>query len=61
MSIIRFGPEGNERPGLLKKDRIVDLRRLFPGIPDVGETFFTEGWLEKLTSVDAPGEKMDVR
>lgn len=57
MRIVRFGPAGQERPGLLTDGRIVDLRALFPEIPDVGEAFFAEGWLEKLRLVDAPGEK----
>ncbi len=61
MRIIRFGPVGDERPGLLKGDRIVDLRGLFPEIPDVGEAFFSGAWLKKLASVEADGEKMDVR
>jgi len=61
MRIVRFGPMGQERPGLLRGDRIVDLRALFPEMPDVGEEFFSGGWLEKLRGVDAPGEKMDVR
>ena len=61
MRIVRFGPQGQERPGLLRGDGIVDLRALFPDIPDVGEAFFTDGWLEKLRTVDAPGEEMAVR
>lgn len=61
MKIVRFGPEGQERPGLLVGDRIVDLRAMFPEIPDVGEAFFAGGWLEKLRGIDASGKKMDVR
>jgi 2-keto-4-pentenoate hydratase/2-oxohepta-3-ene-1,7-dioic acid hydratase in catechol pathway len=45
----------------MKGDRIVDLRALFPEIPDVGAAFFTAGWPEKLAGLDAPGEEMDVR
>jgi 2-keto-4-pentenoate hydratase/2-oxohepta-3-ene-1,7-dioic acid hydratase in catechol pathway len=45
----------------MKGDRIVDLRAMFPEIPDVGEEFFTDGWPEKLRGVDAQGEKLDVR
>jgi 2-keto-4-pentenoate hydratase/2-oxohepta-3-ene-1,7-dioic acid hydratase in catechol pathway len=37
------------------------LRTLFPEIPDVGEAFFAEGWLEKIRAVDSPGEEMDAR
>ena len=61
MRIVRFGPAGQERPGLLKNERVVDLRKLYPEIPDVGEAFFDEGWPARLASVDLPGEKMDVR
>ncbi len=61
MRLIRFGEKGAERPGLLKDDRIVDLKGIFPEIPDICERFFREGWMEKAASVDAPGEKMDVR
>lgn len=61
MKLIRFGEKGNERPGLLREDSIVDLRAIFPDIPDICERFFREGWLEKAAQVDAPGEKMDVR
>ncbi len=61
MRLIRFGPRGEERPGLQKGDRVVDLREIFPNIPDIGEAFFRDGWLEKVAGVDAPGEKMDVR
>lgn len=61
MRLIRFGEAGNERPGLLNGDAIVDLRRLFPDIPDVTERFFAEGWLDRVRGVDKPGEKTDVR
>jgi 2-keto-4-pentenoate hydratase/2-oxohepta-3-ene-1,7-dioic acid hydratase in catechol pathway len=40
---------------------IVDLRALYPEIPDIGPTFFEQGWLEKLSRVDAPGQPLDVR
>lgn len=61
MRLIRFGEPGREKPGLMRDGRIVDLTRLFPGIPDVGQTFFEEGWLEKIAGVDVAGETMDVR
>ena len=62
MKLIRFGAKGKERPGLLNKNNtIVDLKRLFPEIPDIGEEFFRNGWLEKVSSVDDPGRQMDVR
>ena len=61
MKLIRFGEKGNEKPGLLKEDRIVDLRKIFPDIPDIGEAFFRQGWLDKVKDVTDPGEKIDVR
>lgn len=48
MRLIRFGPRGQERPGLMREDgRIVDLRRHFAPIPDIGRRFFEDGWLQK--------------
>ena len=61
MRLIRFGEKGNERPGLLKAGRIVDLRKHFPDIPDIGRPFFRDGWLTKVGRVTDPGIKMDVR
>ena len=61
MRLIRFGPMGREKPGLLKEGRIVDLRKMFPDIPDIGENFFREGWIEELGDLDDPGESLDVR
>lgn len=61
MKLIRFGQYGNEKPGLWKDNRIVDLKKIYPGIPDFDEEFFEEGWLEKVKQVTDVGEKMDVR
>jgi 2-keto-4-pentenoate hydratase/2-oxohepta-3-ene-1,7-dioic acid hydratase in catechol pathway len=61
MRVIRFGPRGLEKPGLWRDGRIVDLRRFFPEIPDVGEDFFRAGWLDRISRVDDPGVSMDVR
>jgi 2,4-diketo-3-deoxy-L-fuconate hydrolase len=61
VKLIRFGPEGQEKPGILVDDRIVDLRQIFPDIPDIGEAFFMEGWPEKISHIDDPGRTMDVR
>jgi 2-keto-4-pentenoate hydratase/2-oxohepta-3-ene-1,7-dioic acid hydratase in catechol pathway len=55
MRLIRFGPQGKEKPGLLQDGRVVDLRRHFPGMPDIGEAFFSSGWLEKLSGFSAEG------
>jgi 2,4-diketo-3-deoxy-L-fuconate hydrolase len=61
MRLIRFGPKGLERPGIEIEDRIVDLRRYFPDIPDIGDAFFRNGWLDKLAGLDAAGEPMTER
>jgi len=61
MRLIRFGDAGMEKPGLLKAGRIVDLRKHFPDIPDIGEDFFVGGWLKKTAALSAPGETMAVR
>jgi len=61
MRLIRFGPKAMERPGIELEGRIVDLRRYFPGIPDIGETFFRNGWLDKIAGLDAIGEPMTIR
>ena len=50
MRLVRFGPAGEERPGLLQQDRVVDLRSVFADIPDIGESFFRDGWLAKVSS-----------
>jgi 2-keto-4-pentenoate hydratase/2-oxohepta-3-ene-1,7-dioic acid hydratase in catechol pathway len=59
--LIRFGPRGRERPGIEVENRIVDLRQYYPGIPDIGETFFRDGWPATLAGLDAPGEPLTVR
>jgi 2,4-didehydro-3-deoxy-L-rhamnonate hydrolase len=61
MKLIRFGESGKEKPGLWRDGRIVDLTATYPGIPDIGEAFFREGWLKKVEKVDAIGEVMDIR
>jgi 2-keto-4-pentenoate hydratase/2-oxohepta-3-ene-1,7-dioic acid hydratase in catechol pathway len=61
MRLIRFGPLGGEKPGLWRAGRIVDLRAIFPDIPDVGEDFFRRGWLKKVAALEAPGTRMNVR
>lgn len=60
MKLIRFLVNNHIRPGLLKGERIVDLRRIYPDIPDVGETFFRQGWLEKIAGISDAGQSMDV-
>jgi 2-keto-4-pentenoate hydratase/2-oxohepta-3-ene-1,7-dioic acid hydratase in catechol pathway len=61
MKVIRFGTKGQERPGLWQADGVVDLRSFFPDIPDVDETFFKQGWLERLASLNVPGQPCNER
>jgi 2-keto-4-pentenoate hydratase/2-oxohepta-3-ene-1,7-dioic acid hydratase in catechol pathway len=61
MRLIRFGAVGFEKPGLWQEGKIVDLRVIFPEIPDLGEAFFKNGWLQRVARVEEPGIKMDVR
>ena len=61
MRLVRFGNPGDERPGLLQDDGIVDLRALFPEIPDIGERFFADDWLERLAGLNTAGRRMEVR
>jgi 2-keto-4-pentenoate hydratase/2-oxohepta-3-ene-1,7-dioic acid hydratase in catechol pathway len=61
MRLVRFGQKGNIKPGLWKDGNIVDLREIFPRIPDISETFFREGWLEKVAEVKNPGRNIEVR
>jgi 2,4-didehydro-3-deoxy-L-rhamnonate hydrolase len=61
MKLVRFGEKGKEKPGLYKDGNVVDLRKIFPEIPDIGERFFRENWLEKITGVDDPGQKIKDR
>lgn len=53
MRLVRFGPIGRERPGLVQNDKVVDLGSVFPDIPDIGERFFRDGWLAKISSISA--------
>ena len=61
MRLIRFGKKGSEKPGLWKDGRIVDLRDIYPEIPDIGDAFFRDGWLEKAAGIQEDGVEMDVR
>jgi len=61
MRLIRFGAVGQEKPGLWQAGKIVDLRAIFPKIPDISERFFEDGWLQRIEEVEDPGQKMDVR
>ncbi|MBN1932594.1 MAG: fumarylacetoacetate hydrolase family protein [Desulfobacterales bacterium] len=61
MQLIRFGEKGKERPGLWKDGRIVDLKAIIPEIPDIGEKFFRNDWINKVRRIEDSGRKMNVR
>ena len=61
MRLVRFGPKGAEKPGLLMDDGVVDLRTIFPDIPDIGEAFFRGNWLDKIVNVRATDRIIDAR
>lgn len=61
MRLIRFGEKGRETPGIWKDGKIVDLRAIYPEIPDIGESFFRDGWLEKAAGIQEDGLDMEVR
>jgi 2-keto-4-pentenoate hydratase/2-oxohepta-3-ene-1,7-dioic acid hydratase in catechol pathway len=61
MKLIRFGARGEERPGLWQADGVVDLRDLFPGIPDIDGSFFEQGWPARLAGVRASGRPLQTR
>jgi 2,4-diketo-3-deoxy-L-fuconate hydrolase len=61
MKLVRFGPKGNEKPGLWRDGKIVDLRKIFPDIPDIGEAFFRENWLQTVADVNDPGQNIHER
>jgi 2,4-didehydro-3-deoxy-L-rhamnonate hydrolase len=61
MKLIRMIHNGEVKPGLWKDGLIVDLKTIYPSIPDICETFFTEGWLDKLSCVNVPGLSLNVQ
>ncbi|MGD9010415.1 MAG: fumarylacetoacetate hydrolase family protein [Desulfobacteraceae bacterium] len=61
MKLVRFGPRGDEVPGLWQDDGIVDLRAVYPDIPDIGERFLKEGWLDRIRRRSFTGKRMEVR
>lgn len=61
MRLIRFGEKGRESPGLWKNGKIIDLRAIYPEIPDIGEAFFRDGWLDKAAGIQEAGVEMDIR
>lgn len=56
MKLVRFGEKGKEKPGLWKDGNIVDLKKIFPEIPDIGEMFFRENWPEKIADINDSGQ-----
>jgi len=61
MKLVRFGEKGKEKPGLWKDGNIVDLKKIFPEIPDIGEVFFRENWPEKIAEINDPGQTLKDR
>jgi len=61
MKLVRFGEKGKEKPGLWKDGNILDLKKIFPEIPDIGEVFFRENWLEKIAEINDPGQTFEDR
>ncbi len=61
MKLIRFGVRGEERPGLWQADGVVDLRDLFPEIPDIDGSFFEQGWPARLAGLQASGRPLQTR
>jgi 2-keto-4-pentenoate hydratase/2-oxohepta-3-ene-1,7-dioic acid hydratase in catechol pathway len=56
MKLVRFGEKGKEKPGLWKDGNIVDLKKTFPKIPDIGEMFFRENWPKKIADINDSGQ-----
>ena len=56
MKFVRFGEKGKEKPGLWKDGNIVDLKKIFPEIPDIGEMFFRGNWPEKIAGINDSGQ-----
>jgi 2,4-didehydro-3-deoxy-L-rhamnonate hydrolase len=61
MKLVRFGEKGKEKPGLWKDGNIVDLKKIFPEIPDIGEVFFRQNWPEKIAEINDPGQTLKDR
>lgn len=61
MRLVRFGQSGQERPGILRGDRIVDIRAHFPEAPDIGGDFFDGGWIARVSAITDPGRPLSER
>lgn len=55
MRFVRYcRPGGDVKPGLLQHDQVLELRSIFPAIPDIGPEFFAEDWPARLRHVSGP-------
>ncbi|MBI5844697.1 MAG: fumarylacetoacetate hydrolase family protein [Deltaproteobacteria bacterium] len=61
MRLVRFGEKGDERPGLWKDGRIIEIRKHLPDCPDIGRAFFEAGWIERVARINDPGEILETR
>lgn len=61
MRLIEFYKDGRITPGIRTQEGIIDLRRHFPDIPDIGEAFFEDGWLARIAGFTAPVESISPR
>jgi 2-keto-4-pentenoate hydratase/2-oxohepta-3-ene-1,7-dioic acid hydratase in catechol pathway len=61
MRLVRYGTKNQEIPGILKEDGVINLRNLFPNIPDIGEAFFRNGWPDKIKHIEGPIEHTRTR
>jgi 2,4-diketo-3-deoxy-L-fuconate hydrolase len=61
MKLIRFGEPGRELPGLWREDGCIDLHLYFNDIPDIGEAFFRNGWLDRIAAARLSDKPVDWR
>ncbi len=61
MRLIRYIQDNIARPGLWKDGRIVDIQKWLPDAPDIGESFFRDGWVEKVADIHDPGQSIPAR
>lgn len=52
MRFVRFYTDNKVRPGLLLHDQVLDLMKIFPQIPDIGEAFFCDNWQARVRNAD---------
>lgn len=61
MKLVRFIDRNGVRPGLWMGNGVLDLKSLFPEIPDIGKQFFEEGWLDRLREESIQGPAVQAR